>query len=474
MELEQLDRKFGVVLFDNPEDPQSGWAAVAGGRGSRRIQGPHELSTDTIWWSNVPYEMFFGRTQTWRIPSMRHDKYLVVAPRDVLKEWGHDPTTVDASFVADFCAVSFDRIMRMSWMLLRDVNPKLRMDQAFLGKTLREDLRSLLPELDYPQGEAASVMKSGYAWEEFTATGARGPKGGKWIVLRKPRLSYAMEMLQTPVPRAPFEFVSRAELRNLSDDRVKFVREMKEPCIVEVSISSMQPEVSPLYGFGNATDKSKKVPRSWVAHPELVVLSRFAELEVRNAWRGREYWAMVPAMPEVVKDFFSDKYTEWSWTAGIIAETLWRSVILGEDKGKAGARREGEELAQTSWPGLWIRAADKASMFSVSLRLAELGYTVMSYGIGWVRLQVAEDEVAQVMKDGLSLGLIPQLADVPENVFRGTINWAGDPKAEPLATLTMRKAMKMLWNLDKVPTYPPEQRREAVREIQSRMQGKPA
>lgn len=466
MKEEELDRKFGVVLFDNPEDPQSGWASVPGSR-SRRVRSPAELSTDTIWWTNVNYDMFFRRTQIWRMPTMRHDKYLVVSPRDVIREWGHDPQQVDVSFVTDLCAVAFDRIMRMSWMLLRDVNPKMRIADAFVGKTLREDLRSLLPELDYPQGEAAAVMRSGQAWAEFTATGAVGPRGGKWVVLRKPRLSYAMEMLQTPVPRAPFEYISRSEFRSLTDDKVQLIRTMKEPCIAEVGVSNMQQAVAPLYGFGNATDKGRKIPRSWVAYPEFKVLSRIADIDVKNAWRGREYWAIVPAMPEVVKDFFGDKYTEWSWTAGVIAETLWRSVVLGEDRSKVGGLREGEELAQTSWPGLWIRAADKAAMFSVSLRLAELGYAVVSYGIGWVRCQVAEDEVAQLMKDGLTLGLLPQMVDIPDGVFRrGSIPWEGDPKASMLANLMMLKQDKFLWNLDKVPTYPQEQRRSAIQQIQ--------
>lgn len=465
------ERRFGVVLFDDAQDPGAGWATLQPGT-AKRISGPGDLSTDTIWWTNVPYDMFFRRTEVWRIPSLRHDKYLVVSPTDVMREWGYDPATVSASFVTDMCSIVFDRIMRMSWMLLREVNPKLKLVEAFTGKTLREDLRPLLPELDYPKGEAVAEMKSGQAWEEFTATGARGPKGARWVMLRRPRLSYAMEMLQTPVPRGPFEYVTRASLRSVTDDRVKYIQDANTPAMVEVTINSMQPEISPIYGFGNAIDKEKKVPRSWVAHPEFMVLSRYAEVEVKNLWMGREYWALVPELPEVVKEFFSDKFTEWSWTAGIIAETLWRSVVLGEDKTKAGPLRDGESLAQTSWPGVWIRAADKSSMFMVSLRLAELGYAVLSYGLGWVRCAVPDEEIAQFMKDGLSYGLLPLMVDVPPEVFKPErIQWNGDQKSLGLARFTMSKSTNLLWKLDRVPMLPPDKRVAAVQALRAQNNG---
>ena len=82
--MQSEDCKFGVVVFDEPQDPRSGWYAVAGGEADR-FSGAHELSTDTIWWTNVAYEHFFrGQTEIWRIPSLKHDKYLVVSHVD----WG--------------------------------------------------------------------------------------------------------------------------------------------------------------------------------------------------------------------------------------------------------------------------------------------------------------------------------------------------------------------------------------------------
>ena len=454
------DRRFGVVIFDEPDDPGAGWASIADERRpqSTRVGGPNELATDTIWWTNVTYANFFkGDAQTWRNPNLRHDKYLPLGHQDVLKEWGYDPTSVDADFTATFCAQAFDRIMRIAWTMLRDANPKQRLPQAFQGKTMRDDLRTLIPELEYPRLEAAEALKSGQAWEEYTATGARGPKGGKWVVLRRPRLAYAMEMLQTPVPKGPYILKKRGEIGKMQPNPVEHVRKMATPAIVEVTVNKIQPEVAPIYGFGAATDRDKRTTRSWVAHPEFQILSRVADVSVRSMWQGDAYWPLVPAMPEPARAFLQDRFSDLSWSAGIVAESLWRAACLPEDKSKAGPQREGDPKANTSWQGLWIRAADKGAMFGASMRLTEMGHAVVSYGLGWTRAQVSEEDIPNLIRDGLSMGLLPNLLDIPVNFHSladGAVTWGGDKRSEYLATVMAAKSSKALWGFDRLPLLP--------------------
>lgn len=466
------NRKFGVVLFDDDKDPATGWAAVAGSnKGAVRISGSNDLSTDTIWWTNISYDWFFRKTESWRSPWLRHDKYLVVSPTDVLREWGYDPKTVGADFMCKFSAEVFGRIMHISFKLLKESDPRVRMDTAFTGKTLREDLRCLLPEPEYPQGEAAAVMKSGQAWEEFTVTTARGIKGGKWVMLRKPRILYAMEMLQTPIPKGPFEFMSRGDIRSKTSDRVSWVVSQDLPCMAEVSVLRMDGEVSPIYGFGNATDKDTRVQRSWVAHPEFIVLSKFAELDVKSVYIGHEYSRVMPDIPEPVREFLADKISEYSWSAGVVAETLWRAAALSEEKSKAGALREGEDRAHTSWQGAWFKSADKSSMFLTSMKLTEMGYTVVSYGLGWVRCMVMEEDIPELINDGMTMGLLPQLVDVPEGFYQENqpVPWGGDKRSSMLAQFTLTRQKNLLWSMDKVPIIPYDKREEYLRKLKQMM-----
>lgn len=458
------ERKFGVVFFDDENDPAAGWASVNGGQ-ARRISGPNELATDTLWWSNLSYKAFFLHSEIWRLPWLRHDRYLVVSPRDVMQEWGLDPKSVGSDHAVVVVSTAFARVMALAFRLVRDVEPRARMDEIFTGRLLREDLRRLLPEAEYPKGEAASVMKSGTAWQEITRTTVRGIKGARWVMLRKPRLVHAMEILQTPIPRGPFEFMSRRELSSKTSDRVNWVREADTPCIAEIAIQRIDGEIAPVYGFGNAIEQDKRTPRSWVAHPEFVVLSRFAELDVKSLYVGDSYSVLAPSLPEPIKDFLSDKHSEFSWSAGVIAETLWRAGALGEDKGKQ--RGFDEERAQTSWQGAWIKSADKSSLFLTSMQLSELGYSVVSYGLGWIRVIVPEETIPDLIKDALTLGLLPLLSDVPQDLFdkNQPVPWGGDKRSRMLAQMMVTGNRNMLWHLDRLPILPADQREAILKRL---------
>jgi hypothetical protein len=473
MTRDSVNRQFGLVMFDDDREPSSGWAAVNGGQ-ARRIAGPHELATDVIWWSNVSYEYFFKKTEIGRVSWLRHDKYLVITPKDVLVEWGYDPKIVGADFVCSFCSSMFHRVMTMAFRLLSDVDPKLRMDTAFVGKTLRDDVRRLVPELDYPKGEAAQVMKTGSAWQEFTRTQIRGGKGARLVKLIRPRLAYAIEMLKTPVPKAPFEWLSRLDLRSKNSDRTKWVMLTDQPCMAEVAITTIDPDIAPLYAFGSAIDQDKKTARNWVAHPELIVLGGFAEIDVKSAWVGSEYYELAPLLPECVKDFLDDKFCDLSWSAGIVAETIWRAAGLPQEKGK-GFAAPGEDKAHASWQGAWLKSADKTAMFLLSKRLTDLGYTVVSYGIGWVMVSVQNEAVADLVKDSLTIGLLPSQGDVPEGLFpkNKRIPWPqGDNQSGMYAHFLATRQTTLLWNLDKLPLLDKDRREVMLQKLIEQSRGR--
>lgn len=454
MSFESENKTFGVVIFDDVEDPSAGWACLTGDKDSKpkRISSINDLSTGSIWWCNIEYNVFFSKTEMFRHSWLRYSKYLIVNHNDVLKEWGYDPKFVDPAFVAKFCAQQFTKIMRLSFRLIKEVNYKAKMDTSFVSSTLREDLRCLLPEPEYPRGEAASIMKYGKAIEEITMLASKFIKDAKLITLRRPRLFHAMEMLQTPVPKGPFEFNSRMSLREKSPDKVSFIANSIQPCMTEISIERTDPEIAPIYAFGVTKSKNNRLTRSWVSHPEFVALERFSEIDVKSAWIGKEYGSLFSNINDSVKEFLGDRFNEYSWTAGIIADTIWRTATLSESKNKVFGPRTDEEDAKTSWQGAWIKSSDKVVMFSIALDLVKRGYSVLAYGQGWIRCSVSEEMVYDFINDGLSLGLLPNMYDIPKNLFpsNARISWGGDKRSHMVAHLLVTLNKDMIWNLDKV------------------------
>lgn len=461
MSRDGADKGFGVVLFDDEEEPGAGWAYLCGQKGpAQRITGPSDLKTGAIWWTNISYEFFFRKTESWRHSWLRHDKYLVISHMDALREWGYDPkdpeTANDPAWQCAFLSIIFDRIMTLSYKLAREVDPEITMTKLFVGQTLRADLRIVMPEPLYPKGEAAEIMKSGQAFDEFTVTSERSIRDSVNFVLRKPRILYAMEMLQTPVPdfEMPLDFLSRKQLRDMNPDRVALLRDMGRPAMVELSVEKMDGDLASIYGFGNSTNKDKRSQRSWVSYPEFLAISRYAELEIRNCYVAQESSTFMEHLRDPVKEFLTYKFNEMSWSAGVVAETLWRSTSLAE--ANTGPLKTGEERAHTSWQGAWIKGADKVSMFASAYQLTQMGYTVKSYGLGWVRVSVPEETIKDLIYDGLSIGLVPNMSDVPVGMFDGRqqMQWGGDQKSYFLAHCQMARNHNMAYNLDRVPLLP--------------------
>jgi hypothetical protein len=463
-----ISRSFGYVAFDDEANPEAGFTSIAGGHVAR-INDMHELSTDVIWWSNLSFDAFYKKTEAWRNPWLRHDKYLVASPNDVLKEWGLDPKECDVTQACPIISEFFSRIMKISFQLIKDVNPQARMEETFIGRFLREDFRCILPKPEFPKNEAAEVIKSGHAYAEFTPTGVPGVRGGRWIMLRKPRMSYAQEMFHTPIPKGPFEFYGRAEIRSVARDKLKWVIENENPCIAEVSIKKIDGDIAPIFGFGNAAAKEKRIPRSWVAHPELVVMEHFADIDVRRLWMGSEYDLIGPALPEPVKDFLNSNYTAISWSAGVVAETLWRACSLGEEKSAS----QDDVRAHTSWQGAWLKGADKSNMFLTAMQLTKKGYAVVSYGLGWVRCAVLEEDIPDLIMDGLNIGVLPQIADIPSNLFSGEtrVPWQGDVSSMAFAQFTLTGNRDLLWGCDTIPLLKRKERKKAFIELMKKFGG---
>ena len=464
-EVDGIKRSFGYVAFDSETEPEAGFASVGGGR-AERINGMNELATDVIWWTNLSFDAFYKKTDAWRIPWLRHDKYLVASPNDVLKEWGMDPKDADVTQAIPILSEFFGRIMKMSFRLIRDVDPQARMEEVFVGRFLREDFRFILPEPEYPKNEAAEVIKSGHAYQEFTATGVQAPRGARWVMLRKPRIAYAQEMFHTPIPKGPFEFYPRSDLRSVARDKLKWTIENENPCIAEVAIKRIDGDIAPIFGFGNAVEKEKRIGRSWVAHPELVVMEHFADIDVRSLWMGAEYDLLGPNLPEPVKDFLGSSYTAISWSAGVVAETLWRACALGEEKNAASD----ETRAHTSWQGAWLKGADKTNMFLTAMQLTKKGYSVVSYGLGWVRCGVLEEDVPDLIRDGLTMGLLPQITDIPDGLFPSDakVPWEGDVNSMAFAQFTLTGNRDLLWGCDTIPLLGRKQRKQAFIELMKR------
>lgn len=465
--LDDVSYKFGVILFDDDKNPSSGWASSEG-EPSKRVEGLHQLPTGTYWWCNCDYNAFFRNSEVGRNPWLKHDGYLVVTPKNLMKEWDVDVMISAPNEQAMFCSKLFSRIMNMAFLVAKKCDPKLSMKTFFKenSRSLRDDFRAFLPPAEYPKGEAASIMQNGQAFAEFTRTGTRGMKGAKAFKLIRPRLVHAMDMFTTPIPKGQFTYKSRSDLRKISSDRVSLVLNENKPVMAEITVDTMNGDIAPIYAFGNSVDKDRRIPRSWVPHSEFIAMSSFSELNVVSAFFGEEYTTLGQNLPKPIIDFLQQEYNGLSWSVGILAETIWRAASLAQEKFKV---QKDMERPMTSWRGAWLKSADKTVMFINAMKLNDMGYNVMSYGLGWVLCMIQDDQKNDLIRDGLSVGLVPPMVDIPYDMYSDNnikiAPWGGDKTTFNVVAMELMKDQQTLLDFDTLPLYEPEKRKERIGEI---------
>ena len=459
--------EFGVMVFDNPKEPVAAWGA-SGRNELQRFNSVSEIGNSTIWLTNVEmggpdagFEHLAG------VPWFRAANYLPAKWSIILREWGLSPRDgLPSDKVATAMSRIFNRVMYAAYDLVHSIEPDKTMRDVFRCPTLKEDLAIIMPVMDYPTGELARLMKPNVGYTYWTKTQVPvSPSEYKAednviISARPPRMTLAQDILKTPVPGGTFTVASYERLRQKNPDVGAYVRNVLVPAFVEMRVSEFEPRMNRIYNFGGTMDKNTKHVRSWAAHPEFLTISRFSDADAEMVYFADRYEKVTQRMHPTVREFLQDRQNEFSWTAGIIAETLWRSVCLRDVHGRAGKYASGASISQQ---GAWLLAAERIKLFEYAMKLADADYRVMGYGSGRVDMLVDVGEVRDAVHDCLALGLVPSVS-VSDKAYHipltQSFQWGGFDESLFLARLMVQESENLLSLFDQVIEQPPEEREQ--------------
>jgi len=236
--------QFGSIIFDEEGDVGPGWASVEGEPGWR-ISGIGDLTkTDVIWLTNLNFQAHRNLS---RDEFLRQD-YLPVSMAQMAKEWGYDPKYLDAAEHVSLVATLFGRIMRiactMLWPLRRHLDPRPEKERAksvtvnelfgwmiapvkngrqvVRGPGLKNLFEGIFPPQEFPPFGMNNATAA--AIQNWTRTALMPPKGTTFVQLRRPRLMHALEILQTPEPRGPWEAFKVTELPPEPGEAIEWVK----------------------------------------------------------------------------------------------------------------------------------------------------------------------------------------------------------------------------------------------------------
>lgn len=376
--------RYGCVQFDE-DRPGPGWASIDGEQ-AFRIRGIGDLSSGVQWWTSLSYESY-NRSGFSNHPTLRSSTYLRTDMNQLKDEFGCASRHMKVTDSTVFLSEIFSRVMylaRTHFGIERSTNI-----------SLSRDLRTvLLPKDQGISDEIDEAVK--HAWQSYSKC-ERNPRRQKTkaVTFRRNRYLHAKDVLAIPIPGDRWEFVPK---KSMPKDIIPWILKEDRPCLVRASLEQVPPDLAGLVSFGSGSQHA----RSWISHPELVLLAKHCKISIDAMFLADEYVDMTPKLklPKV------EGLSELSISLGICAENYW--VGLGSQQPPGF----GDYILTPR--AVWLRACDRAYMFMPSMQLHLAGIHVQSYGIGSVTVSVPFGGLPEVIEVAGDAGLMPPIS-APED-----------------------------------------------------------
>lgn len=341
------------------------------------------------------------------------------------------------------------------------------------SQTLILDLAGLVHQVeDYPSDMIRALEGSRQMW---TRTSFTSPRSKVEILLRRPRLSYAISMLRQSYPVGPWEYVKADLLQGGSAlEKLAALQATGRPAFVSLSSpSGIEVEALQVFGFSQGARDSTNKPtrRDWAPLPEAIELATLSEIVVNGAWIGKGFEKIDGILAPGMIDALDHPTFHASWSAGVFGECLWLAACKSMKKGD---RWVPDNKRPPSPRDVWMRMQDRMAMYRDAIRLHEMGYTVINYSIGAVRVSVGSNEISDLVRDAYRIGLTPQLSTLfglEGQEVPSPADWGGDRRGmqeawiRSVAVVDKDLARFSLWEIDGLGEFDGEKAASRVAEI---------
>ena len=365
--------RFGVAIFNNPNQPTSGVACCEGQRPTP-FNARTELPSDTIWLSDA----YMGQATQ----NFRSSDYL----RSTTKQIGED-LGVDVRDPVDGLPVVAECIARVRDMAAH-AYPWMDMSVDWSDKTLGRSIAKVTKLASEPLAETVvSALRSAFqAYSKVPDIVSRNIsyEGGTELqTLRVNRLRYAHYICSQSYPVGEWRAVSR---KTLLQSPIEAFLDPTKPTLVEASVEFLDRDAnavsSALMAYGSSASPKASL-RTWISQPELAWLVEHANVHI-SAAIVCDRADVLPERLQLPRVLTADPIYALSVAAGVLAECHWSGVASEIFVRRSMPGATAQSIAEYSPYAVWMRAYDRAYSFQMALELHKRGITVSGYGYGAV------------------------------------------------------------------------------------------
>ncbi|MGH8156555.1 MAG: hypothetical protein ACREPQ_00415 [Rhodanobacter sp.] len=387
-------KRFGVVRFDTDDPNYGGWASVDGRQGVR-IASVGSLDNDTLWWTNLSFQAMHLCNLN-KMPFIKRTTYLNSwlqgGQDDVCRGWGLLRRTHTAQSITEALAQIFGNVMRFAvghyGLDLRSVP---------MHDNLADELRvRLYPEKDpHLSPEVDAALGAAHQYYTYCITPRLPPEEHMVVRFAVPSIAYAQEIVSSIIPSDQVEYVSGDRLPPPAQ-RLQWILDQARPAMAQVTVSDVHPDVASVVAFGSGAKSGNN--RSWVTHPELLLLANYATVQIHSAFLFSGY---EPLPSKVAVPTFS-RLQSMTPSAEILASNHWIGLSR-ENPYRLEAQKDGRAHSPRA---TWITAYDRFLMFTHALKLHYAGLAVKRYGAGAVTVVVPKHNYRDAYELATATGLL--------------------------------------------------------------------
>lgn len=377
----------GIVLFDHPDDMTTGTAYLPD-TAPQRIRSPNDLRNDVLWIANV----WATEERVKDHPNLRNGYYFRLFLAEIAQDMGIQASGDGQMAPADAMKLSIIMTRTMTiaaraygWDVA-EMGP-LRVQEPFLMKDIakvltgppipdarfREDLTRALTQAHQ---EASQPDWPAYSYEADSV----------FVTLRFNRVNYVQQLLDCPLPSG--RGWACIDGVDMSEQTLEYC--LTRPTVVKATVEwdNASSDIAALAAFGQA-GKRRNTMRLWMAQPELAWISQYAKVTISMIWVDKSGFQKLGPGTQLPALFSSHPESCLSYSAGLVAMNHWLGLA-------SCTWHKKHRIEESNVWACWLRALDRAMMFSMALKAYEAGFHVERYGAGALKVRVARDRLAEL------------------------------------------------------------------------------
>ncbi len=388
--------RYGCVLFDDPFEHQSGWAAKAGNP-ARRISGTRDLASDHVWVTNLSYPQMqtSGFSQYARF---RGDRFLRIGVDTLLNTHSVEDPKKGAEIIAQLT----ERISRITYDFCEIGFAPGREIKQMIRKSFITGTDPVMPDYVCAALEDATEYYTNceQAVNQFTT---QEYKKENTVFFQVHPFYIAQHVLALDLPYGVhWEKVHSSRIGKTSFKSFdELYKTIGGPFLARATVDNIDERYNSILNFGSLP--AYQTQRQWLSSTEVEALWEIAQVHIHEFMIPKDHGPYLMPLLKKLTDLPPMSHLSLSYR--IFMDCLW--CAAGTNFKPAIYKAVPYDLINPATP--FVRAMDREICMNMAMMLSHFGLQVTGYGAGSIKVLLNNETPEQLFEAAQLSNTIPPM-----------------------------------------------------------------